>query len=121
MTQNRVLVVEDVGYLSSLWQYVYAQHFPDLGVEVATTVKDGLRILRRSPVDLLILDYHLPDGNGVDLLKRIDRSHVRGARVLVTANPYLVVGNYTHLYDRHMVKPVSVDDMLDLPRHYIGL
>ncbi len=43
-------------------------------VKLATTRQEALRALDR-PVDLVLLDYRLPDGGGPALLRRIKREH----------------------------------------------
>ena len=41
------------------------------GCLVAYSVKDCLDILKSFTSDLILLDYNLPDGNGIDLCKNI--------------------------------------------------
>jgi len=42
-------------------------------VKAATTISEAQALLQAQAFDLVILDQHLPDGNGVDLLPLIER------------------------------------------------
>lgn len=48
-------------------------HRPKLRLVVATTGEEGLQAARVEQPDLLLLDYHLPDCNGSDLLAELRR------------------------------------------------
>ncbi|CAN7347174.1 response regulator [Rhizobacter sp. LjRoot28] len=48
-------------------------HRPKLRLVVATTGEEGLQAARVERPDLLLLDYHLPDCNGSDLLAELRR------------------------------------------------
>lgn len=47
------------------------QHRPHLRLVVATTGEEGLQAARIEHPDLILLDYHLPDCNGVELLAQL--------------------------------------------------
>jgi len=49
----------------------------DMGHELVTagTGKDGLTFLANPPPDLILIDIHLPDINGLDLVRQIRRNH----------------------------------------------
>ncbi len=66
---GRILVIEDhkdlaLGLRINLEERGYEVH-------VAHTIADGLVRLRQSQADLVILDLSLPDGDGLDLLRRL--------------------------------------------------
>ncbi len=62
----KVLVVEDSKTINSIIQ----KRFEQMGLEVHTafSLKEADELLLKEKFDLLILDLHLPDGEGVDLL-----------------------------------------------------
>lgn len=66
-----VLVVEDEEIAASA-HAAFVQRVPGFRlVDVARSCTDARRILRREPADLLLLDMHLPDGHGLDLLAQL--------------------------------------------------
>jgi CheY-like chemotaxis protein len=41
---------------------------PQVRLQIATTAAQALTVARREPPELLLIDMHLPDGNGIELL-----------------------------------------------------
>lgn len=78
----RTLVVEDERVAAE----AHAQYVRDVPgfevVAVAMSAQEAARALREHPVDLVLLDMHLPDGHGLDLLRRL---RAAGSRVDVVA------------------------------------
>ena len=78
----RTLVVEDERVAAE----AHAQYVRDVPgfevVAVAMSAQEGARALREHPVDLVLLDMHLPDGHGLELLRRL---RAAGSRVDVVA------------------------------------
>ncbi len=70
-THIRTLVVEDEKVAAQA-HVAYVGRVP--GFEVVATAmsaQDAARVLREQTVDLVLLDMHLPDGHGLDLLRRL--------------------------------------------------
>ena len=71
MTDIGVLVVEDEEVAAAA-HAAFVERVPGFRlVGVARSCADARRLLRRAPADLLLLDMHLPDGHGLDLLARL--------------------------------------------------
>jgi two-component system nitrate/nitrite response regulator NarP len=51
----------------------------------ARTAAEANSLLNKEKPDLLLLDVHLPDGSGLDVLQRLSRARKRPAVILVTA------------------------------------
>ncbi|MFE2430913.1 response regulator [Streptomyces sp. NPDC059373] len=67
----RVLVVEDDPVAADAHR-LYVERLP--GFEVAAVVHTGgaaLRFLEREPVDLILLDLNLPDGHGLQVVRKM--------------------------------------------------
>jgi signal transduction histidine kinase/DNA-binding response OmpR family regulator len=67
--KRRILYVEDDQALARLVQKRLQRL--DYVVEIAFNAKDGLQKSQSSPFDLLIVDQTLPEGNGLDLVRRV--------------------------------------------------
>jgi two-component system, OmpR family, phosphate regulon response regulator OmpR len=64
-----VLLIDDDVRLCDLLKTYLSGHGFD--VTVANTVKDGIRNLRNEDYDLVLLDIMLPDGDGLEVCKKI--------------------------------------------------
>jgi len=82
-------------------------------VHASASLADGLALLAHSPIDLVLLDLGLPDGEGETLLHNLRKS---------TATPLLVIsarqqdGLKVRLLDAgaddYLVKPFAIDELL---------
>jgi len=71
-TELTVLVVDDDFYVADLHRRQVEQ-LPGLrALPAVGTVAEVRRVLAERHVDLLLLDVHLPDGSGLDLLREVD-------------------------------------------------
>ncbi|MBD8141772.1 response regulator [Frigoribacterium sp. CFBP 13605] len=71
-TELTVLVVDDDFYVADLHRRQVEQ-LPGLrALPAVGTVAEVRRVLAERHVDLLLLDVHLPDGSGLDLLLEVD-------------------------------------------------
>jgi two-component system response regulator PilR (NtrC family) len=82
----RLLVVDDEPDLRTLYELTLLREGYD--VECAGTVEEGWALLQsRGPTgyQLVITDMRLPDGNGLDLLRRMDEAGRREKAIVITA------------------------------------
>jgi signal transduction histidine kinase len=69
----RILVVEDSPEDREVYRRLLAAAAPgEIVVEERETGEEGLERLRRGPVDCLLLDYRLPDTDGLEFLAALD-------------------------------------------------
>ena len=84
---NRILLVEDDRALQeSLSECLRAENFEILK---ASTIKEAQAALRDSPI-LIVLDWMLPDGQGIELLRELRASSNQIPVILLTARTDLV-------------------------------
>ncbi len=83
-----VLYVEDNKTDIELTRLEFKKNAPHLQVEVVSTVKDTENRLINSPdgFDLILLDMHLPDGDGLGLLEWIREKEIASAVVIITSH-----------------------------------
>ena len=75
--------------------------------DVCTTVKDARSILERNSYQLIILDWTLPDGSGIDLLKSLRREAER--------TPVIVISGRERVSERVEALDAGADDYLCKP------
>jgi two-component system response regulator HupR/HoxA len=106
-----ILVVDDeVGVVESL-EFLLRD---DYGVFTALSGKEGLEILEREEVDLVIVDEKMPAMRGVEFLERAVAIRPRAIRMLITAetdvNSIVRAINEGRIY-RYIPKPWDNDEL----------
>jgi len=80
---RRVLAVDDDSAMLALYQHAFARDGAGIELHIAENGYDAGLLTERLRPDLLILDYHLPDINGVAVCKRIrSAQHLSAVRIL---------------------------------------
>ncbi len=83
MSEARLLVVEDEADQRRLLADLLAAE--GYAVATAANLAEARAELARAPVDLVLSDWKLPDGEGSELLAEVRRAHAGTAFVMVTA------------------------------------
>ncbi|MEV7508154.1 response regulator [Streptomyces sp. NPDC091201] len=108
-TPMHVLVVDDDMRVARI-NAAYVEKVPGFRVAAqAHSAAGAMEFLAAHPVDLILLDHYLPDGNGLDLVRRLrERGHgtdvimVTAARDLATVQAAMRLGTLQYL-----VKPFT--------------
>jgi len=112
MAQASVLIIEDEeGVRTALARRL---KMSDCLVATATTGKEGMAHLDSIPVDLVLLDYRLPDADGLEILNTIGQKFPDTLTVMMTAftNVDLAIQAIRlGAYD-YVSKPFSLDEMM---------
>lgn len=67
----KILILEDDrNYLLTIEKYI-ALNFKDVSILKAENITTAIRIIHNEKPCILVCDYHLPDGNGLDFIKKI--------------------------------------------------
>lgn len=113
-TGARIVVVEDSPLVADALRILFAEHSYD--VAVADSVKDAVEVCSVAPVSVMLLDLTLPDGDGLDVLRKLDEAGVvRPGRTIaltghgdaIAAARCLAAG-----CERVLLKPVSIRELL---------
>ncbi len=113
---RRVLYVEDNPLNADVMRGILEQR-PGLELEVATTAQAGLKALRERPPALLLLDWQLPDGDGLTLLGRLRELGTAPPPVIVVsanAQPEQIALAETAGAQHYLTKPLDVRELLAL-------
>jgi DNA-binding response OmpR family regulator len=109
---HRVLVVEDQpNLLTSLTKGLTEEGYSAVAVETAQAAK---HLLSTGPVDAVVLDLMLPDGDGMMLLRELRQSGFNQPVLIVTARDAIEdrIEGLDMGADDYLVKPFSFDELL---------
>jgi len=101
---NILLVEDDPGIQDMLNYSLSAEGYT---LHAAYTVKEGWEIIENKAIDLVLLDWMLPDNSGIDLLHRIRKYHSMLPVIMVTAK--------AEEEDRVLGLDVGADDYVTKP------
>ena len=111
-TLERILIVDD----SSLTREVIQRNLVAEGYQTDTAegVEHALGILRQEPVDLVITDLKMPDGNGIELVEYVRQNHPNSEVMLITGYPSIndAVHAVKHGATEYLVKPFTDQELL---------
>ncbi|MDP2172015.1 MAG: response regulator [Rhodocyclaceae bacterium] len=108
----RILVIEDEEIVRL--SYVRALSAEHCKVEVVADGKGAIRMMRQQPFDVVLLDLHMPEMDGMNVLKSIKDQWPESEVVIITGYPAIdtakkavALGAYDYL-----AKPVGPDDVI---------
>lgn len=108
----RILIVEDDSTFSALLTGFLKKHGNE--VQPAISVKEANEQLDQTGYDLVLLDYRLPDGTGLDVLAHIQMKNLNMAAIVMTSFHDIRTAVKTvklGAYD-YITKPVNADELL---------
>jgi len=105
MKHATLLIVEDDVDIQEMLAYSLGQEGYTL--HAAYSVKEGWEIIENKAIDLVLLDWMLPDNSGIDLLHRIRKYHSKLPVIMVTAK--------SEEEDRILGLDVGADDYVTKP------
>lgn len=108
----RILIVEDIDKIAA-WM---AEELAIAGMETlhAATLADGRAAFEATPVDMLIVDRGLPDGDGLDLVRALRRTGIQTPVLVYTALDDIdkrIEGLEDAGADDYLIKPVHADEL----------
>ncbi len=120
----RVLLIEDEPVLGQAVQ----EHVAGEGhaVDLVTRLDEADAALRAVDYGLVLLDLHLPDGRGLDLLKTMRRRGDRRPVIILTARDQISdrIEGLNAGADDYLVKPFDLDELsarvMAVSRRYAG-
>lgn len=81
-----VLVVDDSKLARIVAGKAIAAHQPDWQRVEASSAEEALRIVAGQPIDLAILDFNMPDKDGLELAAELRAAHPHMPIAVITAN-----------------------------------
>lgn len=107
----RLLAIEDEPELGALLVANLGRQ--GLAVDLAATLEDGLALVATCGYDLILLDLRLPDGNGLDLLRRLRATRVEIPVIVLSAADSVEdrVAGLCGGADDYVVKPFAIEEL----------
>jgi DNA-binding response OmpR family regulator len=81
--RRSVLIVDDDVVLAKCVQDYLGYY--DYSVRVAATSREALTLLKERRPDIVLLDIHLPDGDGLELVRHVRKLGVKTGIIVATA------------------------------------
>jgi DNA-binding response OmpR family regulator len=112
-SRPRVLVVEDEPTLRELLQDAFGRSL-ECQLHFAANIAEARRILSTQPIELLVTDISLPDGDGTDLLEAVRKHQPLAESIVITGKASMdgAINAFRHGAADFLPKPFTVDHLL---------
>jgi len=114
--RQRVLVIDDERDVAYSFQRVLAEE----PVEVigAASGEEGCKLLKKHPIDLILLDVRIGEENGLEILRQIRKEHPRQLVIVMTAHgtAQTAIEAMKHGAFDYVLKPFDVPELLAVLR-----
>lgn len=118
MIQPYGLVVEDDSDLVAIFSQALCT--AGFATEICQSGADALVKLEQAPPRVLVLDLHLPEVSGVDILKYMQANgRYVNTHVIVTTADALLADTLRDMIDLVLVKPVSYAQLTNLVARFL--
>lgn len=109
-----LIVDDDRDFCASLGDVLREREFR---VSIATSAQEAARQMRRQDFPIVLVDWQLPDADGMKLLEEIHQQHPNSRTVLLTAHRHelsqLIELQASRGIDVFFYKPLQMDDFLN--------
>lgn len=91
-------------------------------VVTAETGKEAMDKVSECSFDVALIDFRLPDMDGIDLLKKMQNKVTNAVKLMITGLPSLDLGSKALDLgiEAYIVKPVKPNELLDLIREKLN-
>jgi len=115
---SRILLIEDEENLRTL----YCEELSKEGYEVLSAPDgiEGLAVLERENVDLVVLDIRMPRMDGLEMLRSILGQRKNVKSIIYTAYPHYKTDFMSWAADAYLVKSSDLAELKDQIRELLG-
>jgi signal transduction histidine kinase len=108
---DTVLYVDDEPRNLSSFNAIFRKYYK---IHIATSAEEGIEIMERNPIHLVITDQRMPNITGVEFLEKIVNRYPDVTRIILTgySDTDAIIGaiNRGHVY-KYITKPWKTDDL----------
>lgn len=106
-----ILLVEDIAQ----YQEIIVRHLHNLlpqplNIRVCGTIGDAQETISQQIPELLLLDIHLPDGTGFELLERIGLERLKFKLIFISAHDDYAIKAFKFSAIDYVLKPINIID-----------
>ena len=110
-----ILYIEDNHANLVLMQSIFAMQ-DGMSLSSAETAEEGLQRVRSDRPDLVLLDLHLPDGNGTEVLRKLKEDHTTSSIPIVAVTADARSEQQRQVLDAgadaYVTKPIDIEHLL---------
>lgn len=115
---NKKLVIvtaDDHSVITKYMSFILKEIFNDAEIFQFNTLKDIVKFLENSTLDLIILDISFPDGNAINILPRIKEFHPKAKILIFSGQEEEVYGlRYINAGANGFISKLSAEDEIQL-------
>jgi len=110
----RVLIVEDEQSLAELIGEAIGRSL-HCRLNVVNSVREARRLLATEPIEVLVTDVRLPDGDGISLVKSLRRNQPLSSSIVISGSPSVdtAIAALRWGASDFLAKPFTMDTLLD--------
>ncbi|KAB2905887.1 MAG: response regulator [Anaerolineae bacterium] len=103
-----ILIVEDNPDIALLYERVFRNY----QTETVNSAENALELLRRNHYQLVVLDLHLPEISGMEVLRQLRKSRHPTHILVISADDTLKHEAVSLGIDYWMTKPIEIDELM---------
>ncbi len=119
MTKKNLLYVDDEPINLQLFKFNFRQHY---NLFLAQSAMEGLEILQKEEISIVISDFKMPEMNGLDFFTEIKKSKPHTPCILLSAYLETEIRDMSidvGLVDCFIAKPWKREDVLGIISKYV--
>jgi DNA-binding NarL/FixJ family response regulator len=89
---RHILIVEDIAETRAWLSDIVASAFPNAQIQLEINVKTATRAIEKTAFDLALIDLGLPDGSGLDVLRKLKVGNPNTVCIITT-----IMGDNAHI------------------------
>ena len=110
--RSRILFVDDEPLMREFYSMVGSLLGSDYEIFTASSGKDGLEFLKRTPVDIVISDLVMPEMNGQEFMSAVALAHPESMRIVISAHEdQLTAAQCLMFGHRYFSKPFDLKNL----------
>ncbi len=110
--QKKILIIDDDHALKKVM--VKALSTSKINIKTVSTVSEGWLILEKDDFDLVICDVILPDGDGLELVKKLKNKNINLEFIIISAQNNILTAIKADQLDvfEYIPKPLDLNDLI---------